>query len=305
MIIKVLSGSVHNLFEDISTSFNNQTVYLFSAPSGSGKSYLAKRLLEVFPKKIVRVNKDSLRKMAFHKWFGKGENLINSAEIAIVREALRQGFSVIIDDTNLTPKHVNMWETIISCIDNISFIHVNIESSLEDCIKKDSSRIGKERVFRPIIEKQFLLAKKVDWGVRPVLIVDIDGTIADSTWRLKKRRLNYNEWQQSCSEDLPIVKNLEHVKKMAITHTIIIVTGRSVEIANKTISWLMYHQVKFNHFYMRNKNDYRTNKLVKKEILDLIISSGLSVNQVEYAMEDDLEIQELYLSYGIPIKDFK
>src|SRR5260221_10788884 len=69
--------------------------------SGSGKSTWAREQSE-----FKRINKDDLRKMLDGgKWTKFNEEFIIQARNYLVESALRDRFNVIVDDTNLHPKH--------------------------------------------------------------------------------------------------------------------------------------------------------------------------------------------------------
>ena len=73
----------------------------------SGKTTYAKKMIDEAPKNsIKRVNKDDLRAMIDNGTWSKGnEKFILVVRDNIVMEALITGKHIIVDDTNLVPKH--------------------------------------------------------------------------------------------------------------------------------------------------------------------------------------------------------
>src|ERR1035437_3369332 len=72
---------------------------------GSGKTFFAKEFIKKNPS-FKRVNKDDLRLMIDDgKWSKDKEKFIIEARDELVKISLDGGFSVIVDDTNLSPKH--------------------------------------------------------------------------------------------------------------------------------------------------------------------------------------------------------
>ena len=79
-------------------------ILLLRGLPGSGKSTVAKKLVE--DKGYVRVNKDDLRAMLHNsKHSSKREEFILDVRDMIISAALGDGKNVVVDDTNLHPKH--------------------------------------------------------------------------------------------------------------------------------------------------------------------------------------------------------
>src|SRR4051812_8498411 len=127
---------------------------MLSAPSASGKSTLARQMMEKDPN-MVRINRDDIRKMSITKWTPSRESWIISAEISLVGVALDSKKNVVIDDTNLLPKDEDRWKEVAKRFGAI-FSKVKLDVSLEECVKRDALRDG--MIGRPAIERQFLRA---------------------------------------------------------------------------------------------------------------------------------------------------
>jgi predicted kinase len=156
---------------------------MMSAPSASGKSTLARQMMEKDPN-LVRINRDELRSMMLNKWRPSAEGLIIESEISLARLAGEHKRNIVIDDTNLMPKDESRWKTIADEL-GYSFEKKVLTVSLEECIERDYRRIGKGNIGPAAIERQFLRAKL--WKVPPdkkTVIFDIDGTIADLEHRI-------------------------------------------------------------------------------------------------------------------------
>lgn len=107
----------------------------------SGKSTWAKKRVEEGNGHWKRFNKDDLRSMIdLGKWSGKNEKLVLAIQEYGIREALSRGFSVIVDDTNLSVKMVERYARISAeCDVDLkwkTFLHVPVE----ECIKRDKNR---------------------------------------------------------------------------------------------------------------------------------------------------------------------
>ena len=73
----------------------------------SGKTTWAKKIVLGFPGQYKRINKDDLRSMFdASKWTSNNEKFILDVRDTLITKALGEKMSVIVDDTNLAPKHI-------------------------------------------------------------------------------------------------------------------------------------------------------------------------------------------------------
>lgn len=134
---------------------NLQIIILRGLP-GSGKSTYAKELLLKMNDPAnnslaaVRINKDMLRQMLqLGEFFGSDE-AVNAAMYAMTRTYLERGVSVISDNMNLNPKHLEVFGEIASQVNAKHvgvYVNVNvidIETSTEECIARDFGRLFKD-----------------------------------------------------------------------------------------------------------------------------------------------------------------
>lgn len=302
---------------------------VLKGPSGCGKSTYAREMVAQ-NRKLVRVNRDSLRAMGLGRWLPEAEKLIVRWQLAMIEEAYKNGYSVVIDDTNLTEKTVEMWHR---AADKLGFrfslfdVYLNRpDHSLAMCLNQDAKRTGKERIGRPVIERQFLIGKYIEWGTKPVVFVDMDGTLADLAHRehlvsgicthctrcdnhvccecggTGKVKKDYYNFFKRCIDDKPVPAVVEWVQELYKTHTICIVSGRSMDLAGEeSIEWLNRHDIPFDHIYMRNGQDYRPDVIVKQQILDDILASGLPKEQIAFCIDDRLSVVEMWRKNGLKV----
>lgn len=125
-------------------------IYVLRGLPASGKSTKAKELFE--EGKNFRVNRDLLREMMhFGKYSTLTEREIMNVEKMIVQYALMYDFDVIIDDTNLKDKTIQMWRDVIGYNPhkNHEIEIINMDTSIEECISRDSKRdkpVGEETI---------------------------------------------------------------------------------------------------------------------------------------------------------------
>lgn len=116
----------------------------------SGKSTYARNLAESEPNKYVIVNRDSIRKMCGKYWVPQRENYISAIEETMVIEALNHDYIPIIDATNLNPNYLEKWRDIANMYHGeLEFIFFN--TSLQECIERDSKREGDNKVGEKVI----------------------------------------------------------------------------------------------------------------------------------------------------------
>jgi predicted kinase len=149
----------------------------------SGKSTWAKQLVDTQPGKYKRVSKDELRAMLDNtKWSKANEKFILKTRDTLILLALDQGYHVLVDDTNLHPKHE---AAIRELVKGKAIVEVKdfTDVPLETCIERDRHRqnyVG-EQVIRKMY-RDFLAPKPPVLVADPILptaiICDLDGTLA-------------------------------------------------------------------------------------------------------------------------------
>jgi hypothetical protein len=104
---------------------------------------------------------------------------------------------------------------------------------------------------------------------------DIDGTLADINHRVHYWRESPKNWAMFKSEminDTPIEPICFMARSMSLLgHHVILCSGRGEETREVTENWLNKHNIKFKKLYMRAEKDYRSDDIVKKELLDQIV----------------------------------
>ena len=81
-------------------------VFLIKGLPASGKSTWAKKLITENPNSYKRINKDDLRAMLDDsKHSNDSEKFILQVRDSLILMAIEKGKHVIVDDTNLAPKH--------------------------------------------------------------------------------------------------------------------------------------------------------------------------------------------------------
>jgi phosphoglycolate phosphatase-like HAD superfamily hydrolase len=137
-----------------------------------------------------------------------------------------------------------------------------------------------------------------------IYIFDIDGTLADLTHRLHFIQSNPKDWDgffAACENDLPIP---EVVLTLALLYKagagILLISGRSETIRDKTQSWLIKHGIPFNGLYMRRAGDHREDNIVKAELLDQLIKER-PFDEINSVFEDRDQVVKMYRDRGLRV----
>lgn len=109
--------------------------------------------------------------------------------------------------------------------------------------------------------------------MKPILIVDIDGTIANPEKRihyLLQEKKDWDSFYEECNTDTPIKPIIDLISKLAFYHKIVFCTGRRESVRQKTLNWLAtyYDWVDTDDLLMRKDGDFRHDTLVKPELIE-------------------------------------
>lgn len=138
-------------------------------------------------------------------------------------------------------------------------------------------------------------------GKKPAVIFDMDGTLCDvrsiRQYVLDQRRRDYDAFHYLSLFCPPH----EWVRDLAQKHhadgtTVLVVTARQEQWRAITESWMLHHEVPYHSLHMRKQGDKRKDKIIKGEILDLL----LELYDIEHAVDDNPSIIELWQERGIP-----
>lgn len=223
----------------------------------------------------VRVNKDLLRTMLhFDKFSGNNEKFTIKAEYALADAALESGLNVIVDDTNLGDKHLNSWEY-LAFERSVDFEHINVDTPWHECVKRDAERpngVGRHVIMN--MAMQYNLIPEMN----NIVVVDIDGTVADVTHRLKYVKQDPKDWKSFFSQmsfDTPRMDVYNKASDLAVANDadIVFVSARPEDYRDQTQDWLYEHGMDYMHLLMRPKNDKRPDTEVKQNIYNKFLAN--------------------------------
>lgn len=267
-------------------------VILTKGLPGSGKSTWAKQLIDENPNQYKRVNKDELRAMLDNsKHSDDSEKFILKVRDQIILSALEGGKHVIVDDTNLSPKHEARIRELIRGKAEL-VIQDFTDVPLEICITRDLNRFASvgEKVIRGM-HKQFLADKPEQYSENPQLpkaiIVDIDGTLAKMNGRSPFEWARVKE--DACND---VVKGLVN----AYPRTVIIFSGRDAVCRKDTIEWLQENGINYNFLYMRDEGNSEKDAIIKRRLFEQNIRGKYFI---EYVLDDRNQVVEMWRNMGL------
>lgn len=135
---------------------------------------------------------------------------------------------------------------------------------------------------------------------RQVVLVDIDGVLADNWPRLTKYihsdRANpdWDSFYLEIEKDELLEGWAVLVRELHIDHNIVLLTNRPERYRQATIRWMMKHRIPYDALLMRDGLHYNESKKAHTQEL---LEKGFSIM---LAIDDDPIHKEVYTELGIP-----
>lgn len=269
---------------------------------GSGKStWAVAEVRRLGVGRAVRVNKDLLRTMLHDGVWTKNatEKQILKARDVLVSSFLETGVDVIVDDTNLAPRHGARLEQLATAAGATFVVRDFTDVSVDECVRRDLNRavsVGEKvikdmwrRYLRPVVEPY-----PITVGLPSAVIVDIDGTVAD----MAGVRGPF-DWAK-VGQDAPIEAVIRLVRDLsAAGEKILFVTGRDGSCREATLAWLNTHVgVPIEALIMKDAGDHRPDSVTKLEHFDAHIRGRYNVR---FCLDDRDRAVALYRSLGLVV----
>lgn len=279
-----------------------KTVHIFKGLPACGKTFICKTMIDKWPGKYKRVNKDDLRSMIDNKkWSKSNEQFIINIRNQIILKGLDHGCHLLIDDTNLHPKHeINIRQLIKKYNkdnnDNVQIEIIDLTGvSVETCLKRDRNRpnwVGEKIINK--MYNQFLKVKEINTisynkELRDCVICDLDGTLALLNGR--------NPYDASfCEQDIiniPVNNILNNLNKNT---KIIFVSGREDKYKSQTVKWLNKHNFINNLLFMRKSGDTTNDSIIKENIYETHIKNKYNVL---FVIDDRNKVVDMWRNLGL------
>lgn len=257
---------------------------------GCGKSTLA---FEYVKQGYKRVNKDDLRAMFDNgKWSHDNEKKVKDLEKSMVFTFLRDGYNVVVDDTNFG--YELEWELVAKTCD-ADFELVNFDILPEECVKRDAKRgdksVGAEVIYR--MYNRYVRPKNVPYNkdLPDCYIFDVDGTLATMCDRSP---YDYSKVSGDTVNE-PVARILDALQVQGDAE-IIICSGRQTNCRVETEDWLRENDINHDKLLMRLSDDKRKDSIVKKELYDTFIKNKYNVLGV---WDDRNQVVEMWRHEGL------
>ena len=318
------------------------TVIDFANPPGilvlkglpaSGKTTLARQWVARDTRNRLRVNYADLE----HDLFGDVKLSKVERDAAALEGLTRaehwlmgdlKARSIVVDNLNLTPSQQAPWIDLARRLGTTIDLH-EMEANLVECVRHDRYR-GIGRVGEAVICRWALISGRIDWTdyKQPFLIVDVDGTLADTSHRQHfltmpedehvckdiqldgagvcpkclKVKPKASTWKKdwpgffaACKDDAPIQNVIDIITELAMSYHIMIVSGRPSDLCGiDTEEQLRKWKLPYEFLFMRNGGDGRTDVEVKSEIL-----SFLPRNRIRGVFDDRPSVLRMYQDSGL------
>jgi phosphoglycolate phosphatase-like HAD superfamily hydrolase len=138
-------------------------------------------------------------------------------------------------------------------------------------------------------------------GARPVAVFDIDGVLADVTHRLHHLRARPQRWERFFAEadvDPLLDEGAGRLRAAQADHDVIYLTGRPERNRRLTERWLTSHDLPTGPLHMREDDDYRPARMMKRQVLRRLGRS----RKIASVIDDDPAVVELLEADGWPIE---
>lgn len=281
-----------------------QKIIMLKGLPASGKSTWAKEKINE-NSNYIRINKDDIRESITGKWTSKKEKIVISIRNSLIRTGISLGKNVIIDDTNLNPKHEQSLKTLAQELGvefevNDSFLKVPVEECVERDIKRDKS-VGYKVIYKMYYDYLYQdPSKKIvnsSNKKRRCVICDIDGTLAHNYGGRNIYDLT------RVKEDTPdplvcaVLDGLDSTFGIDYLD-IIIVSGREDDCRKETEEWLYHNMIPYKALYMRKSGDKRDDAVVKEEIYKEFIEPEYCVLGV---IDDRNKVVRMWEKLGVKV----
>lgn len=289
-----------------------QRVYIMRGPSGCGKSTRARALQKRVGNATI-VSRDIIRQM--FGVVGKAaldteiERKVTKIEISLMRDALYRGESVIIDNTNLDNGNARRYadqahlqgvefEEINRYEDGMDWVYVERSDIPQESVLRQCKRAKKMKPVKPRVP--LMTPVEQDESLPPVIVFDIDGTLADSTGLRSPydySKVSGDRVIRATSEVAFSIQAQFYVNGGSeAVPKVVFVSGRDEECRAETEQWLRDNLSFDSELYMRGHGDDRHDAVVKREILERELIPRYHVLGV---VDDRLRVLDFWRASGV------
>lgn len=267
----------------------------------SGKTTKAEKIV-ASNKNMYRINRDLIREMLhFNKWSPRNEEVtIDNAEI-MAANLLMKDKSVVIDDTNLGEKHESLWRAVAEATEaEFRIVDMMDEVDIYQCFTNNEKREGD-------LPNHVINSMAIQYGyagMDKIIIVDIDGTVADCSHRRHHVEGDKKDWKaffQNMEKDTPRTEVYDNAVNDAKAHDaeIVFVTARPEDHREVTEQWLRENKMEGVGLLMRRKDDTRPDTEVKFDIYNRYLKQYNIIK----VYDDRPAVIQMWREEGLEVED--
>ena len=275
----------------------------------SGKSSWAEDYKKNIDNEVVIGNRDTIRfQIGKGKYDQEHESEVTRIETEIVENGMRDGKTIILDDTNLNPKYIQPWYNLAEKygyeVEKKEF-YIPFKEAMKRSkarkeagglyIPKDVMQSFYKRYYKDEYEKELTDYRvfnsiKQEGGLPSCIICDLDGTLAMHTGRSPFEWDRINE--DAIDERLSTM--LKYCAKQKVE--IVFLTGRPDNVREDTEKWLRKNFNSAFTLLMRDSKDFSHGQDTKKALYEKHILGKYNVLCV---FEDSNKCVDMWRNLGL------
>lgn len=276
---------------------NPQKILVLQGLPASGKSTWAKEFITKNPG-WKRINKDDLRRMIDAGQWSKGnEKFILHLHDIIISGALRRKYSVIVDDTNFEPAHIERVRTLAKMYKGVAVDVRLFNVDPTECIKRNALRAEFERVPDKVIWDMYnryirpheyvdQSPASQDPSLRHIVLCDLDGTLA-----IMGDRSPYDCMKSGADEvNWPVLSIVQAYMNNSKDNHVVFFSGRNEACRGVTEEWLEKLGF-YEPLFMRADGDNRKDSEVKLEMYNRHVRDKY---YVDFVLDDRDQVVEMW-----------
>ena len=257
----------------------------------------------------VIISKDEIRKMFGGEWTSRKEKDVLYIRNNLIRTAIQLKKNVIVDDTNLNPKHERYLRQLAKELGarfeiNDSFLNETPEA----CIKRDLHR-GDKAVGASVIWDMYFRwvapqpVKELNqhFDKPRAILCDLDGTLAltlEGRSFYDMERVDEDTLDPFMGCVIDALSNYGAEPSGKPYPSIILISGRNECAREKTYKWLEKNMVPYTKLLMRADGDTRPDEVVKRELYEKYIEPEYAVLGI---FDDRPQCVRLWQSLGLRV----